>query len=72
MVMFSKQGSKGQSWHQDCPPEDTSRFNLNRLVYSMDIDASIGGETLVGTWVASDGGLSALAMVMRCLLVRLH
>jgi|GEM_PF-159373 ectoine hydroxylase len=62
MVMFSKQGSKGQSWHQDCPPEDISRFNLNRLVYSMDIDASIGGETLVvpgshriGTISAGDG-----------------
>jgi len=47
MVMFSHQGSNGQSWHQDCPPEDKSQFNLNRLVYSMDIDASTGGEVLV-------------------------
>ncbi|MDH3926182.1 MAG: phytanoyl-CoA dioxygenase family protein, partial [Xanthomonadales bacterium] len=34
MVMFSRQGTVGQAWHQDCPPEDSSRFNLNRLVYS--------------------------------------
>jgi hypothetical protein len=47
MVMYSKQGSKGQAWHQDCPPEDKSKFNLNRLVYSMDIDDSIGGQTLI-------------------------
>jgi len=47
MVMFSHKGSKGQSWHQDCPPEDKSQFNLNRLVYSMDIDANTGGQVLV-------------------------
>lgn len=47
MVMFSKKGSQGQAWHQDCPPEDKSQFNLNRLVYTMDIDSSIGGQTLV-------------------------
>jgi ectoine hydroxylase len=47
MVMFSKQGSQGQAWHQDCPPEDKSKFNLNRLVYSMDINDNIGGKTLV-------------------------
>lgn len=47
MVMFSKQGSKGQAWHQDCPPEDKSVFNLNRLVYTMDIDDNIGGQTIV-------------------------
>jgi ectoine hydroxylase len=47
MVMYSHQGSKGQAWHQDCPPEDKSQFNLNRLVYTMDIDQRTGGETLV-------------------------
>jgi ectoine hydroxylase len=47
MVMFSKRGSKGQAWHQDSPPEDKSKFNLNRLVYSMDINEHIGGQTLV-------------------------
>lgn len=47
MVMYSKKDTKGQAWHQDCPPEDKSQYNLNRLVYSMDIDASLGGQTLV-------------------------
>ncbi|HAA14124.1 MAG TPA: phytanoyl-CoA dioxygenase [Cytophagales bacterium] len=47
MSMFSKQGTKGQAWHQDCPPEDASRFNMNRLVYTHDITPEIGGATLV-------------------------
>ena len=47
MTMFSKKGSKGQAWHQDCPPIDTKKFNLNRLVYSMDINKQVGGEVLV-------------------------
>jgi hypothetical protein len=47
MAMFSKQGSKGQAWHQDCAPEDAKKFNMNRLVYSSDITAHIGGQTLV-------------------------
>jgi ectoine hydroxylase len=47
MVMFSKKGGQGQAWHQDCPPEDKKQFNLNRLVYTMNIDESIGGQTLV-------------------------
>ena len=47
MTMFSKQGSKGQAWHQDCAPEDAKKFNMNRLVYSSDITANIGGQTLV-------------------------
>ena len=47
MVMFSKQGSKGQGWHQDCPPEKASQFNLNRLVYTMDISHETGGQTVV-------------------------
>ena len=47
MVMFSKQGSLGQAWHQDCPPEESARFNLNRLVYTMDIDDQTGGKTVV-------------------------
>lgn len=44
MVMFSKQGSKGQPWHQDCPPENHEHFNLNRLIYSMDITHAMGGQ----------------------------
>ena len=47
MVMFSKQGTSGQAWHQDCPPDDPVRHNLNRLVYTADIDDSIGGQTVV-------------------------
>ena len=58
MVMFSHRGSNGQSWHQDCPPEDQSQFNLNRLVYSMDIDASTGGEVLVMPGTHRQGPIS--------------
>lgn len=43
MVMFSKPRSAGQPWHQDCPPEDPARFNLNRLVYTRDITVETGG-----------------------------
>ncbi|MEM7359035.1 MAG: phytanoyl-CoA dioxygenase family protein [Pseudomonadota bacterium] len=47
MVMFSKQGTKGQAWHQDCNPENPSYFNMNRLVYTMDIDENTGGQTVI-------------------------
>ena len=47
MVMFSAQGTKGQAWHQDCAPEDPENFNLNRLIYTMDITPEIGGEVVV-------------------------
>lgn len=47
MTMFSKKGTKGQAWHQDCPPDDPQQFNLNRLVYTMDINEQVGGELLV-------------------------
>lgn len=47
MVMFSKKGSSGQAWHQDCAPEDSHKFNLNRLVYTRDISAESGGQTVV-------------------------
>jgi hypothetical protein len=47
MVMFSRQGSKGQAWHQDCPPDEPGSFNLNRLVYTRDITDGIGGQTVV-------------------------
>lgn len=47
MAMFSKQGTRGQAWHQDCPPEDKERFNLNRLVYTHDVTPELGGGTLV-------------------------
>lgn len=47
MVMWSKQGTSGQAWHQDCPPDDPKVFNLNRLVYTSDITDEIGGQTVV-------------------------
>lgn len=47
MTMFSKKGTKGQAWHQDCPPENSKQFNLNRLVYTHDITPEIGGEVIV-------------------------
>ena len=47
MVMFSKAGSEGQAWHQDCPPDDAGRFNLNRLVYTRGISEATGGEVVV-------------------------
>lgn len=47
MVMFSRQGTSGQAWHQDCAPEDPQKFNLNRLVYTSDITDEIGGQTVV-------------------------
>lgn len=47
MAMFSKQGTKGQAWHQDSPPENQQQFNLNRLFYTHDIDETTGGQTIV-------------------------
>lgn len=47
MVMFSKRGTTGQAWHQDCPPDDPARFNLNRLVYTASITNAIGGQIVV-------------------------
>ncbi len=47
MVMFSAQGTKGQAWHQDCPPETPERYNLNRLVYTRDITDAIGGQVVL-------------------------
>lgn len=47
MVMFSKKGTKGQAWHQDCPPENPNQFNLNRLFYTHDINEQTGGQTIV-------------------------
>ena len=47
MTMFSKRGTSGQAWHQDCAPEDPAVFNMNRLIYSEDISKDIGGQTLV-------------------------
>ncbi|MBW1294446.1 phytanoyl-CoA dioxygenase family protein [Aquimarina litoralis] len=58
MMMFSKAGSKGQAWHQDCPPEDKTKYNLNRLVYTHDIDDSTGGEIAIFPETHKEGILS--------------
>lgn len=47
MVMFSKKGTVGQAWHQDCPPDVSAEHNLNRLVYTNDIVKEVGGEIVV-------------------------
>ncbi|MDJ0877858.1 MAG: phytanoyl-CoA dioxygenase family protein [Halieaceae bacterium] len=47
MTMFSRRGTKGQAWHQDCAPEDPAVFNMNRLIYTEDITPEIGGQTIV-------------------------
>lgn len=47
MVMISSKSSNGQAWHQDCNSENKKFFNLNRLVYTMDINNSTGGEVVV-------------------------
>ena len=47
MVMFSRKGTKGQAWHQDCRTDDPTLFNVNRLIYTADITDEIGGQTLV-------------------------
>ena len=58
MAMFSKQGTKGQAWHQDSPPEDHDRFNLNRLFYTHDINETTGGQTIVFPKTHKAGAIS--------------
>lgn len=59
MAMFSKAGTSGQAWHQDCPPENKGQFNLNRLVYTSDIVEEIGGEIAIRPGTHKGGALSA-------------
>jgi len=47
LVMWSVGGGKGQAWHQDCPPDDPSRFNLNRLFYLQDTGFDDGAVVVV-------------------------
>ena len=58
MAMFSKQGTKGQAWHQDSPPEEHDKFNLNRLFYTHDIDETTGGQTIVFPKTHTGGAIS--------------
>ena len=59
MVMFSKKGTKGQAWHQDCPPENPKQFNLNRLLYTHDINEETGGQTIVFPKTHREGAITA-------------
>lgn len=47
MMMHSKAGTIGQAWHQDCPSDDKTKFNINRLVYTHDITDETGGKIVV-------------------------
>lgn len=47
MSMFSKRGTAGQAWHQDSPPDDPAKFNLNRLIYTHDISDETGGQVVI-------------------------
>ncbi|MGB3145388.1 MAG: hypothetical protein WBB24_14900 [Maribacter sp.] len=47
MKMFSIAGSKGQSWHQDCPPDNPLKFNLNCFIYTHDITENTGGANAI-------------------------
>ena len=58
MSMFSKAGTSGQAWHQDCPPEEPEKFNMNRLVYTSDIKPEIGGEIAIRPGSHLEGALS--------------
>ena len=59
MVMFSKAGTSGQAWHQDCPPDDARGFNLNRLVYTSAIEERIGGQIVIVPGTHKNGPISA-------------
>lgn len=47
LVMYSVGGGQGQAWHQDCPADDSTAFNLNRLIYTDDITLADGAIVVV-------------------------
>lgn len=55
MVMLSKAGTRGQAWHQDCPSDNPDLFNMNRLIYTMDITEDTGGEVVVRPFTHKKG-----------------
>ena len=59
MVMYSAQGTNGQAWHQDCPPETKDDYNLNRLLYTRDIVDEIGGQLVLVPRTHTGGALPA-------------
>lgn len=58
MMMFSKAGSIGQAWHQDSPPENKKKYNLNRLVYTHDINEETGGQVVIYPGTHNNGALT--------------
>jgi ectoine hydroxylase len=59
MVMYSAQGTNGQAWHQDCPPESKDDYNLNRLLYTRNIVDEIGGQLVLVPRTHTGGALPA-------------
>ncbi len=47
MVMVSIGKGKGQAWHQDCPPDATTQYNVNRLLYTQDVTRENGAIVIV-------------------------
>lgn len=47
LVMFCIPGGRGQAWHQDCPEDDATVFNLNRLIYTRDVKPEEGSIVFV-------------------------
>lgn len=47
LIMFSIPRGRGQAWHQDCPPEESGLFNLNRLIYPRDATIEKGAIVIV-------------------------
>ena len=47
LVMYYVVGGQGQAWHQDCLADDTTAFNLNRLIYTDDITVEHGAIVVV-------------------------
>lgn len=42
LVMFTLPGGVGQAWHQDCRGGDPGAYNVNRLIYTRDVDERSG------------------------------
>jgi ectoine hydroxylase len=47
LVMYSVGGGQGQAWHQDCLVDDETAFNLNRLIYTDDVEIEDGAIVVV-------------------------
>jgi len=47
MVMWAAPGGRGQSWHQDCLPQQPGQFNLNRLFYTENVTLADGAIVVV-------------------------